>query len=326
MTEPLRAAIVGAKGIGKHHAKWFARSGCEVVAIYGTTPDSVQAAASALNDLMGFTGRAFHQWDRFVADAGFDACSVCSPAESHAQNVHSLLAAGKHVLCEKPLCWNWDYSPARIMGEAQAMVEAVERSGVVFGLNAQYPAAVRGWSELYREVFGKDPGLERGYFTMDTRGKPRSPHGPAEVWVDLAPHPIALIDRLLPGGIDYSTLRHQDGPLEVALQFDWVSGDRRVPCEVECRRTPDGQVRRLLGNQDMIAELDGINVDGEFRARLRHGDHEWVGKDFMQESVERFVEAVRRGNTSTLLVDAPAALRQQAALTGVWERCWAPAG
>jgi predicted dehydrogenase len=322
MSQPLRVAIAGAKGIGKHHAKWFARTGCEVAAIYGTSPESAESAAAGLRDLMGFQGRAFHDWDRFIAEGGFEACSVCSPAEAHADNVRSLAAAGKHVLCEKPLVWRWDSTEAGLMDEAGTMVADVERSGIVFGMNAQYPAAVRGFIELFKQVKGEDPQLQRGYFTMDTRGKPRSPHGPAEVWVDLAPHPLALLDRLAPGAIDYNTLQHRDGPMEVDVRFEWVSGDRRIPAHIECRRTPDGQVRRSLGNQDMMADYDGVNVDGEFCARLRHGDHEWVGKDFMHESVERFVEAVRRGNTSTLLVDAQSALRQQAALAGVWERCW----
>ncbi len=42
----------------------------------------------------------------------------------------------------------------------------------------------------------------------------------------------------------------------------------------------------------------------------------------MRVSVERFVEAVRTGNASRLLVGPLAALRQQEALVGVWERCW----
>jgi hypothetical protein len=42
----------------------------------------------------------------------------------------------------------------------------------------------------------------------------------------------------------------------------------------------------------------------------------------MQVSVERFVEAVRTGDERRLLVGPAAALRQQEALTGVWECCW----
>jgi hypothetical protein len=44
----------------------------------------------------------------------------------------------------------------------------------------------------------------------------------------------------------------------------------------------------------------------------------------MRVSVERFVEAVRTGDGSRVLVGGDAALRQQEALVGVWSRCWRP--
>lgn len=324
MTQPLKVGIAGARGIGRHHAKWFSRAGCDVAAIYGTTPESAESAAAGLREQIGFNGAVYHEWERFVGEAGFDVCAVCSPAEVHAANVRSLAEAGKHILCEKPLVWNWDYTAEEMLAEARSAVAAVEKAGVVMGVNAQYPAAIGPWIELYRMVFGKEPFLHDGFFVMDTKGEPRSPHGAAEVWVDLAPHPIALLDKLAPGSIDWSTLRHRDGPMEVEVKFTWVSPEWTIFAHIECRRSPGGPVRRLLGDQDMIAEYDGVNVGGEFKARLRYRDHEWIGKDFMQFSIERFLEAVRTGDRSRLLVEPSAALRQQAALVGVWERCWGP--
>ena len=110
--------------------------------------------------------------------------------------------------------------------------------------------------------------------------------------------------------------------MEVSVKFTWSSPEWTIYAHIECRRTPGGTPRRLLGDQDMIAEYDGVNVDGEFRARLRYEDHEWVGKDFMQVSVERFIDAVTTREPARLLVDSHSALRQQEALTGVWQRCW----
>src|SRR5205823_3254547 len=100
MGERLRVAVVGARGIGKHHAKWFARAGCELTAIYGTTPESAHQAEAAVRELAPFEGRVFTEWDAFLREGEFDAASVCSPAEAHCQNVVSLARAGKHVLCE----------------------------------------------------------------------------------------------------------------------------------------------------------------------------------------------------------------------------------
>ncbi|HTE18704.1 MAG TPA: hypothetical protein VK689_10035, partial [Armatimonadota bacterium] len=142
------------------------------------------------------------------------------------------------------------------------------------------------------------------------------------VWVDLAPHPLAVLDAVAPGQVDWATLRHTDGPLETVVGFDWVAGSQRLRTHIECRRTTDGSVRRRLGTEDLTAEYEGCTVDGEFAARLRSGAHEWVGKDFMRTSVERFVEAVLARDENKLLVSGAAALRQQEALTGVLERCW----
>lgn len=322
MSTSLRIGIAGARGIGKHHAKWFARAGCEVVSVYGTTEASAAAAAAGLRELFGFSGRAFHDWERFRREGGFDACSVCSPAERHRENVVDLAADGCHVLCEKPLVWDWEHSASRMMEEATTLVEGAARHGVVLGVNAQYPASLQGFTELHRRKFGREPEYRSLRFVMETRGQARSPHGAAEVWVDLAPHPLAFIDSVAPGIVDWKTLRHQDGPREAVVDFDWVSEERRFQVHIECRRTADGSMRRQLGNQDLTLDYDGCNVDGEFAARLRGDGLEWTGKDFMRVSVERFVEAVRAGDERRCLVTGTAGLRQQEALVGVWQRCW----
>jgi len=322
MTQPVRVGIVGARGIGKHHAKWFARAGCEVTAVFGTSEASATAAAAALKDLFGFSGRAFHDWDRFRTEGGFDVCSICSPAEAHWENARDLASDGKHLLCEKPLVWNWDYSASQIVEEATALVEAAARHGVLLGVNAQYPAALEGWTALHRQVRGAAPEYRTLHFIMETKGAPRSPHGAAEAWVDLGPHPLAFLDTLSPGGVEWSTLRHTDGPREVILDFEWVTAERRLPVHLECRRTTDGSVRRQVGNQDLIVDYGTCQVDGEFATRLSAGEQEWIGKDLMQVSVERFLEAVRTGDESRLLVGVRAGLRQLEALAGVWRHCW----
>lgn len=317
-----RVGVAGARGIGKHHAKWFARAGCRVTAIYGTGEASTAIAAAALRDLFGFDGRTFHRWDEFLREGGFDACAVCSPPEAHLENVASLAAAGKHVLCEKPLAWCWTHDAARQLADAEALVAVAERNGILLAVNAQYPALLDGWRELHRAVLHREPAHRSLRFVMETRGAPRSPHGPAEAWVDLGPHPLAVLDALAAGQVDWTTLRHTDGPQEAILDFDWIAPEARLAVHIETRRVPGPQVRRWIGNQDFLAEYEGCTVDGDFAARLLSAGHEWTGPDPMRVSVERFVEAVRAGNAARLLVSGHAALRQHRALVGIWERCW----
>ena len=53
----LRAAVIGARGIGKHHAKWLHYEGCDVVAFVGTSDETVIKTGEILRDLFGFEGR-----------------------------------------------------------------------------------------------------------------------------------------------------------------------------------------------------------------------------------------------------------------------------
>ena len=61
-------------------------------------------------------------WEKVVARRDIDGIIVCTPTASHAEIVTAALAAGKHVLCEKPL--------ARDSREAGPILEAARRAGV----------------------------------------------------------------------------------------------------------------------------------------------------------------------------------------------------
>jgi predicted dehydrogenase len=57
-------------------------------------------------------------WRALVARDDIDLVDICTPGDSHAEIAIAALAAGKHVLCEKPL--------ANTVDEARAMVAAAE--------------------------------------------------------------------------------------------------------------------------------------------------------------------------------------------------------
>ncbi|HEY9524699.1 MAG TPA: Gfo/Idh/MocA family oxidoreductase [Thermopolyspora sp.] len=59
-------------------------------------------------------------WRRLVARDDVHIVDICTPGDSHAEIAIAALAAGKHVLCEKPL--------ANSVAEATAMAEAAERA------------------------------------------------------------------------------------------------------------------------------------------------------------------------------------------------------
>src|SRR5689334_3201442 len=61
-------------------------------------------------------------WRTVIAQNDIDAVDICTPNDMHAEIAIAAAAAGKMVLCEKPL--------ARTLDESRLMVDAVENAGV----------------------------------------------------------------------------------------------------------------------------------------------------------------------------------------------------
>ncbi|MFE9750908.1 Gfo/Idh/MocA family protein [Saccharothrix saharensis] len=99
-TEPrtLRIAVVGTGFMGRVHAEAARRAGAEVVAAVAGTADGAADAARAVG-----AERGYPDLGSLLAEAGADVVHVCTPNARHAEAVDSALAAGAHVICEKPL-------------------------------------------------------------------------------------------------------------------------------------------------------------------------------------------------------------------------------
>jgi predicted dehydrogenase len=78
------------------------------------------------NDALGGKVPVFRDWKQMLATAGstFDAVDICLPHHLHAPAILDAAAAGKHILCEKPLCLD--------MAEADQIAVAVEKAGVIY--------------------------------------------------------------------------------------------------------------------------------------------------------------------------------------------------
>jgi 1,5-anhydro-D-fructose reductase (1,5-anhydro-D-mannitol-forming) len=71
--------------------------------------------------------RAYHSLEGLLDDPEIDAVYISTTNDLHASQTIAAAAAGKHVLCEKPL--------ALTVADANAMQAACEQAGVVFGTN-----------------------------------------------------------------------------------------------------------------------------------------------------------------------------------------------
>lgn len=120
-TSSFRAAVMGVGFIGPVHVEALRRAGVEVAAVIGSSPAKSRAAAIRL----GVDSR-HESLNDVLADKSIDSVHLTTPNRFHFEQARSVLAAGKHVLCEKPLAMN-----AR---ESAELVRLAATSGRVAGV------------------------------------------------------------------------------------------------------------------------------------------------------------------------------------------------
>lgn len=96
--EGLRSAVAGTGFIGRVHARSARLAGARLVGVSASTPASAQQAAADLG-----AEHAFASSDEMVEADGIDVVHICTPNHLHEPLTLKALAAGKHVVCEKPV-------------------------------------------------------------------------------------------------------------------------------------------------------------------------------------------------------------------------------
>lgn len=105
MADLPRSGIVGAGFIGEVHARAVRAAGGVLAAVAGRDPQSSAAAATRLR-----AQRAAPSAQELVEADDVDVVHICTPNHLHAALAERALAAGKHVICEKPLSTDVDSS------------------------------------------------------------------------------------------------------------------------------------------------------------------------------------------------------------------------
>jgi predicted dehydrogenase len=98
MKTRLHAAIVGTGFIAGVHAQAVRAAGGEVVAVLGSGP---ARTASGVESMSARRGAA--DLTELVGAPDVDVVHICTPNRTHTEMAQAALAAGKHVICEKPL-------------------------------------------------------------------------------------------------------------------------------------------------------------------------------------------------------------------------------
>ena len=119
----LRVGMIGYGFMGKAHSQAWRNAERfyelplrpELTALCGRSEQAVSDAARAY----GFAA-CETDWRSLIARADIDIVDICTPGDTHARIAIAALAAGKHVLCEKPL--------ANTVAQAEEMTAAAERA------------------------------------------------------------------------------------------------------------------------------------------------------------------------------------------------------
>lgn len=131
---PTRVAIIGTGGMANWHARYFKKTrGCQLTACVDTNPERLTAFAKSYD-----IPETYRSTTELLAQSDIDAVAIVTPDPYHKSIALECLAAGKHVLCEKPLALNYP--------DAKEMADAAKKAGVINMVHFTY----RNWSPFQK--------------------------------------------------------------------------------------------------------------------------------------------------------------------------------
>lgn len=117
----VKVGIIGSQFEGEIHAASFQLmpEEAEVLAVCSPTPGHPEALAERFG-----IPRVFHDYRQMLKESDIEMVTIAAPNYLHCQMVVDIAKAGKHVVCEKPLCMTLE--------EADEMLEICQKQGVLF--------------------------------------------------------------------------------------------------------------------------------------------------------------------------------------------------
>ncbi len=183
---PLGVAVVGAGYWGPNLIRNFRGSPeWDLVAVCDLDTERAQAVVGARSGVL-----VTADVDEVLARDDVHAVAIATPAGTHRALTEAALRAGKHVLVEKPL--------ADSVAAGRAMVEAAAARGLVLMTDHTfcYTPVVQRIRELVH-----DGSLGEILFIDSVRINLGLVQPDVDVFWDLAPHDLSVLDFILPGGL-----------------------------------------------------------------------------------------------------------------------------
>jgi predicted dehydrogenase len=116
------------------HLPAYTNAGYRIVAIYDRNPDSARAAAAQFG-----IPHVCASLQELLADVEVSIVDMAVPPLAQPEMARAVMAAGKHLLCQKPLAWTLE--------EATKLVDEASRAGIKLAVNQQMR-----WDPMIRET------------------------------------------------------------------------------------------------------------------------------------------------------------------------------
>ena len=126
MKSTIKAGIIGTGFIGPAHVEAARRLGnIEFIAVAEASEELAKEKAAAMS-----IPKAYGNYQDLLADPDVQVIHNCTPNHLHFQVNKDILAAGKHVISEKPLAMNSE--------ESSELVRLAKESGLIHAVNFNY--------------------------------------------------------------------------------------------------------------------------------------------------------------------------------------------
>lgn len=248
-----RVAVLGASGIGRHHANWWRLEGASVCAFLGSSAESVERTTAVLREQCGFSGRGYCSLTELLAAEKPEVVDVCLPPWMHYAAVKESLSEGCHVLCEKPFVFDDHLTDEQLLAQVDELTELARAKHRLLGVCTQYVMAVKESLKLWTNGHElADIEHFHGRLVSPTRNRPPVPEW---TWVDLAPHMLGMC-QVIAGGAepDWDSLKTRfNGHLAEADFVVPREGAKPLQCHIHTFHTDTEpmNVRQIQFNKQL---------------------------------------------------------------------------
>lgn len=219
-----RAAVIGTGFMGRVHSHAVRAAGGEVVGVAGSSHGKAEQFRTAHG-----VARAHADALELVRSDDVDVVHVCTPNHLHAPLSLAALAAGKHVVCEKPLATDAD--------TARELVRAAEEADRI----AVVPFAYR-FHPMAREA--------RARVASGSIGRVSLAHGGyLQDWLLYPDEDNWRVDPELGG----PTRAFGDIGSHWCDMLEFVTGDRITSVSAQTSRVNDTRAGRSVATEDLVA-------------------------------------------------------------------------